>query len=254
MLTVISEEDGEQVLTVRIHEATIDAELVSALDAALTNVEQGEIQNLVLEFSGGPGSVIGEFPSWPPGPARSDMRYFARWDETLSRLSRLEAKTFAAYGGRVGAAAVHIGLVTDLRLASAQARLALGSLAEGRFPGMGAYWLPKFVGLGTARKIFLLGADLTAGDAARMGLVDEVADTLEAVVGNTVKALRAVTPVSACFTRRILDDCYLLEHAAAVELAKAARYKVGMPDGDRASSRRSDGRQWNPGQQGAVNG
>ena len=41
----------------------------------------------------------------------------------LSRISRLKAKTFAAYGGRVGAAAVQAGLVMDLRLASAQARL-----------------------------------------------------------------------------------------------------------------------------------
>ena len=232
MLTVINEEDGERVLTVRIHEATIGAEFISALESALTNVEHGEIENFVLDFSGGLDLGIGEFPSPRPGPARPDMRYFARWDEALSRLSRLKAKTFAAYGGRVGAAAVHVGLVTDLRLASAQARLSLGSLSEGHFPGMGAYWLPKFVGLGTARKIFLLGEDLTADDAARLGLVDAVGDTLEAVVENSIKALRAVTPESACFTRRILDDCYLLEHAAAVELAKAARYKVGMPDDD----------------------
>ena len=98
------------------------------------------------------------------------MRYFARWDETLSRISRLKAKTFAAYDGRVGAAAVHVGLVMDLRLASAQARLSLGSLSEGRFPGMGAYWLPKFIGLGHARRIFLLGEDLTAEQASYIGV------------------------------------------------------------------------------------
>jgi enoyl-CoA hydratase/carnithine racemase len=95
---------------------------------------------------------------------------------------------------------------------------------------MGAYWLPKFVGLGTARKIFLLGEDLTAQDAAKLGLVDALGDTLDAVVETSVKALRAVTPEAARLTRRILDDCYVLEHAAAVELTKAARYKVGMPD------------------------
>ena len=82
----------------------------------------------------------------------------------------------------------------------------------------------------TARRIFLLGEDLTADGAARLGLVDAVADTLEEVVENSIKALRAVTPESACFTRRILDDCYSLEHDSAVGLAKAARYKVGMPD------------------------
>ena len=160
------------------------------------------------------------------------MRYFARWDETLSRISRLKAKTFAAYDGRVGAAAVHVGLVMDLRLASAQARLSLGSLSEGRFPGMGAYWLPKFVGLGHARRIFLLGEDLTAEHASRLGLVDVLDDPVEAAIAATVKAMRPVTPEAACFTRRILDECYLLEHSAAAELAKAARYKVGIPNHD----------------------
>jgi enoyl-CoA hydratase/carnithine racemase len=230
MLSMTQEADGERVLIARIGETLIDTELISELGSVLDEVERGGIENFALLFSGGAEPVTGDFPSWPPGPGRSDMRYFARWDELLSRVSRLKAKTFVGYHGRVGAAAVQVGLVVDLRLASAQARLWLGSLTEGRFPGMGAYWLPKFVGLGTARKIFLLGADLTADDAARLGLVDAVGDILEDVVENSIKALRAVTPESACFTRRILDDCYLLEHASAVELAKAARYKVGMPD------------------------
>jgi enoyl-CoA hydratase/carnithine racemase len=232
MLTVIDEGDGERILTARIHEPTIDAELISALESVLNDVEHGGIENLVLQFNGDSDSVTGEFPSWRPGPVRSDMRYFARWDETLSRISRLKAKTFAGYHGRVGAAAVHAGLVMDLRLASAEARLSLGSLSEGRFPGMGAYWLPKFVGLGNARRIFLLGEDLTADHATRLGLVDLVEDTFEAVVDAAIKAMRPVTPEAACFSRRILDDCYSLEHAAAVELAKAARYKVGVPNHD----------------------
>ena len=48
----------------------------------------------------------------------------------------------------------------------------------------------------------------------------------------TIKTMHSVTPEAACFTRRILDDCYLLEHSAAAELAKAARYKVGRRNHD----------------------
>jgi enoyl-CoA hydratase/carnithine racemase len=239
MLTVLDEGDGERILTVRIDEATIDADLVGAVDSATEHAEHGGIENFVLEFTGGPDSVTGDFPAFRPGPGRTDMRYFARWDEALARISRLQAKTFAAYDGRVGAAAVHAGLVMDLRVASAGARLSLGSLSEGRFPGMGAYWLPKFIGLGNARKIFLLGEDLTASSASRIGLVDVVEDTVEAAVDATIKAMRTVTPEAACFTRRILDDCYLLEHSAAAELAKAARYKVGIPNHDSLTHRRA---------------
>lgn len=80
MLTAVHEDDGDRVLTVRIHEATIDAELISALESVLNDAEHGGIENVVLQFSGDPDSVTGEFPAWRPGPARRDMRYFARWD------------------------------------------------------------------------------------------------------------------------------------------------------------------------------
>ena len=227
MLTATHESDGERVLTARVEEAVVDTELVSALGAMLDNAEHAGIENFVLIFAGNAETVAGDFPVWPPGCGRADMRYFARWDELLARISRLTAKTFAGYHGRVGAAAIQAGLVMDLRLASADARLSLGSLAEGRFPGMGAYWLPKFIGLGAARRMVLLGEDLTAADAARISLLDVVEPTLDTSVENTVKALRPVTPEAASFSRRILDDCYLLEHGAAAELAKAARYRVG---------------------------
>jgi enoyl-CoA hydratase/carnithine racemase len=212
-----------------VEEAVVETELVGALGAILDNAEHAGIENFVLIFAGGAETVAGDFPAWPPGCGRADMRYFARWDELLARISRLTAKTFAGYHGRVGAAAIQAGLVMDLRLASADARLSLGSLAEGRFPGMGAYWLPKFIGLGAARRMVLLGEDLTAADAARISLLDVVEPTLDTSVENTVKALRPVTPEAASFSRRILDDCYLLEHGAAAELAKAARYRVGDP-------------------------
>jgi enoyl-CoA hydratase/carnithine racemase len=228
MLTSAREYDGERVLTVQIDEMTIDAEVLSALASVLDDVEHGGTENFVVQFCGGSESVTGNFPYWPPSPVRTDIRYFARWDETLSRIFRLKTKTFAAYDGRVGAAAVHVGLVMDLRLASAHALLAFGSLADGSFLGMGAYWLPKFVGLGNARKIFLVGEDLPAGRASELGFVDVIEDTADAAVNATLRVTRRVTPEAACFSRRILDDCYLLEHSAVVELVKAARFKLGM--------------------------
>jgi enoyl-CoA hydratase/carnithine racemase len=232
MLTTSYETDGERVLAARVGEAIVDAEIVHALGAVLDNVEHAGIENFVLIFAGTAEVTAGDFPAWPRGSGRADMRYFARWDELLSRISRLAAKSFAGYHGRVGPAAIQAGLVADLRLASVDARLSLGGLAEGRFPGMGAYWLPKFIGLGTARRMLLLGEDLTAAQAARIGLLDVVEPVLDTSVEVAIKALRPVTPEAACFSRRILNDSYLLEHSAAVELAKAARYRVGGPGHD----------------------
>ncbi len=228
MLTSLDASRDERVLRVLIDEAVIDADVVSELAAVLDDVEAGGVDTFVVEFRNDSGTATGDFPSWSMDAGRNDIRFFARWDETLSRISRLKAKTFTVYAGKVGPAAVHAGLVTDLRLATADAQLVLGSLADGGFPGMAAYWLPKYVGLGTARKMLMLGADLSALQAGEVGLVDLVADTVDAVVTDALDTTRSVAPEAAYFTRRILDDCYLLEPPAAVEQIKAARFKLGM--------------------------
>jgi enoyl-CoA hydratase/carnithine racemase len=228
MVTAFTDPVDERVRKVRIDEAVIDLDVVSALADVLDTVEAGGIDNLVVEFRNDQGAATGGFPTWNLDGGRDDIRFFARWDELCSRISRLKAKTFAAYDGTVGPAAVHLGFVTDLRIATADTRLVVASLADGSFPGTAAYWLAKFVGLGTARQMFMIGADLPADKAAEIGLVDLVGATVDAVVADALDATRSVAPEAAYFTRRILDDCYLLEPPAAVEQIKAARFKLGM--------------------------
>ncbi len=228
MVTTIDTSRDERVLRVLIAETVIDLDVVNALASVLDDVEAGGIDNLVVEFRNDRDAATGDFPSWTLAAGRDDIRFFARWDELLSRVSRLEAKTFTLYSGTVGPAAVHFGFVTDLRLATPGAQLVVSSLADGGFPGTSAYWLAKFVGLGTARTMLMLGATLPAARANEVGLVDLVADTVDTVIGHALDATRSVAPEAAYFTRRILDDCYLLESPAAVEQVKAARFKLGM--------------------------
>jgi hypothetical protein len=64
MLTVLDEGDAERVLTIRIPEATIDAELISALGSVLGDAQRSGIENIVLQFGAGRDSVSGDFPSW----------------------------------------------------------------------------------------------------------------------------------------------------------------------------------------------
>jgi len=91
---------------------------------------------------------------------------------------------------------------------------------------MSLYWLPKFVGLGAARQLLLLGGDLEAEEAARLGLLDMVAPDLGASVQEALQRLHPITVEAACFARRILEESYQHERVRALEQLKAARYKV----------------------------
>jgi 2-(1,2-epoxy-1,2-dihydrophenyl)acetyl-CoA isomerase len=228
MLTSVRERDGERVLTVQFHEPTIDVEVLHQLALVFDGVEHSGIENIVLEFAGGCDSLTGEFPSSSPSPSTREARYFSRWDDTLSRISRLNSKTFVAYDGRIGAAALQAGFVVDLRLATTRTRLVMGTAADRRFAGMGAYWLPKFVGVGQAQRILLLGGDLPAARASSLGIVDVVEGSLDEAVAAALDATRLATPEAAYFTRRLLHDSNWLEQSAAIEQAKAARFKLAM--------------------------
>lgn len=232
MQVTTDERRGERMLTIRIDEPELDGELVGTLQSVLNGESIGENTQVVFLFEGGTRTAAGDFPSRMSGPARDDMRYFARWEELIASISRLRAKTLVGYRGAVGAAAVQVGLVVDLRLAAAGARLRIGSLSRGQFPGTSLYWLPKFVGLGVAHRLLLLESELDAKEAARLGLLDVVAADLGATIQDVVERLRPITAEAACFARRILEESYRHERVGSLEQIKAARYKVdGSPGG-----------------------
>lgn len=209
------QQGGGRVLTVCIDEPELRGKHLDSLQALLEGEGHAEHTDVVFRFEGEATSV------------KTDL---ARWEELVAGISRLKAKTYAAYHGTAGGAAVQLGLVVDVRLAVEGSRLRVGGLARGHFPGTSLYWLPKFVGLGTARRLLLWDEALDAAEAARLGLVDAVGPDLSALITQAVERLHPIPPEAACFARRILEDCYRHERVATLEQLKAARYQVLRKD------------------------
>src|SRR5882762_9409744 len=139
-LDVRASQDG-QVHTIHVGASTLDAELVDYLAIALDDVERGPCSNLVIVFEGGATTTVGDFPAWSPSVKREDMRYFGRWEDLVMRLSKARLKTLVGYRGRCGSAALQIGLVSDLRVASVKAHLSIDGLAGHAFPAATAFRL-----------------------------------------------------------------------------------------------------------------
>jgi len=227
MKVMTRESQGERIVTLRDDGAVFDERMMDAMVSALDSIEsESEDTSLVLLFEGGE-SIVGDFPTWERERSREELRYFVRWEDLVSRLCRLKVKTVAGYRGPIGAAAIQLGLVTDLRVGTEDVRLHLGSLCRGPFPGTTWFLLPKFVGLGVARRLLLLGGELGASDALRLGLLDVVGPQITHVIKETLDKMRPLNAEAVYFVRRILDDSYRHERAAAIEQIKAARSKLG---------------------------
>ena len=71
---------------------------------------------------------------------------------------------------------LQLPLACDIRIATSDAQMGLPAAKEGFIPGLGTYRLPRYIGLGRAKRMALSGENVDGSEALRIGLVDYVVD------------------------------------------------------------------------------
>lgn len=212
-------------LNVVSHELTVE------LRAALTAVERhSEARVLILTGSGGrsfcAGSDISEFESLHHRVAEDKLLL----EKLVYRqLGLLAIPTVAAIEGHALGGGLELALACDLRVASENSKLGLPELKLGVLPGSGGTQrLARVVGLARAKEIILLGAVLTAAEAADIGLVNRVTPRGEALslaqaLAETIairgpRATRLAKRLIDASLDRTMDEGLALELDAAEEV------------------------------------
>ena len=156
-----------------------DEQMVADLDAVLADARRSPC--ILLIHSTTPGIFA----------AGADLREVRERDADAALLAinaalfeRLEAHrwpTIALIDGPALGGGCEFALACDFRIASPRAVFAQPELSLGILAGAGGNWrLAQLVGLATARKMLYAGARLDAPAALAAGLVDEVAEDVEA--------------------------------------------------------------------------
>ena len=186
--------------------------LLHELDAALETLEAaapGDVRAVVVTGTGdrafSAGSHVGEFESQrgPAGRARHELE-----SGVARRLAELPVPTIAAIEGNALGGGLELALCCDIRIASERARLGLPEVRLAVTPGAGGTQrLPRVVGLARAKELILTGRVLTAEEAERIGLVNQVVPAGEAVaratsIGEEI-ALRG--PLAVREAKRLID-------------------------------------------------
>lgn len=183
-------------------------ELAAALET-LEGAAPGDVRAVVVTGSGdrafSAGSHVGEFESQrgPAGRARHELE-----SGVARRLAELPMPTMAAIEGNALGGGLELALCCDIRIASERARLGLPEVRLAVTPGAGGTQrLPRVVGAARAKQLILTGAVLTAEEAERIGLVNEVVPAGEAVarataIGEEI-ALRG--PLAVREAKRLID-------------------------------------------------
>jgi enoyl-CoA hydratase/carnithine racemase len=119
--------------------------------------------------------------------------------DVLNRLDALGIPTIAAVNGYCLGGGNELALACDLRYASDRARFGQPEINLGLIPGFGGtVRLTRLVGAARAAEIMLTGADISAQDALRYGLVNKVVPDVTVVrEARNLARLLAAKPAGA---------------------------------------------------------
>lgn len=146
--------------------------------------------------SGGDLSMLNDFRQLTIEQGAARMMSFYKRFLTLRELE--VPVVTVIHGSAIGAGAC-LTLISDVRVATEEARIGFNFLKLGLHPGLGATeFLPRVVGEARATELLLTGRTLTGREAEAMGLVHTcvTGDALETTLGKVTAELCATGPLA----------------------------------------------------------
>jgi 2-(1,2-epoxy-1,2-dihydrophenyl)acetyl-CoA isomerase len=149
----------------------------------------------------------------------------------VGRLAALEKPVVAALHGPVYGAGLGVALACDLRVAARGARMSVAFVRIGLTPDAGtSFFLPRLVGLGRALEMGLLGEEVGADEAHRIGLVNRVVpeEPLREETVALAERLAALPTVALAQAKRTLGASFEGDLATALEAEAVAQTLCGF--------------------------
>jgi enoyl-CoA hydratase len=144
-------------------------------------------------------------------------------ERTLRRIAQLPQPSVAAINGMAFGGGLELAMACDLRVADPAAKLGVPEIKLGLLPGAGGTQrLPRLVPAAVATQMILTGDPVTADDALRIGLVNEVTESGGALARalDLASSLATGAPLALAAAKRLRDRAGSLPLDAALELER----------------------------------
>ena len=172
--------------------------------------------------------------------------YFYHWDQALRLLELSDKLVLCAIQGYALGGGLQLPLACDIRVAASDAQMGLPAAKEGFIPGLGTYRLPRYIGLGRAKRMALSGENVDGNEALRIGLVDYVVDPadFDAEVEALVQRYLAISSEGARQTKLMLSAFQDYTHGQFFEeYLRRQAIAMASPDHHEALSAAREGRE-----------
>ena len=151
------------------------------------------------------GAGIG--PRATPDGTRANYRRGVH--SIIKALAEVEIATIAAINGHAIGLGLDIGILCDMRIAGASAKMASSFVKVGIIPGDGGAWiLTNAIGASRAAELVLTGDTVDAEEATRIGLVSRVVadDALMAEAHKLAERVAVNPPRTVRLAKRLLRE------------------------------------------------
>jgi len=202
----------------------LDLASAQAFRAAVRDIAQTPgVRAVLLKGSGRAFMAGGDLASLRANPQQSAHALLTVLNPAIALLQEIDAPVIAQVHGAVAGAGLSLMLACDFALAADDTRFNLAYIKIGTSCDVGASWvLPRLVGLRHALEIALLGEDLSAKDALRLGLVNRLlpAEDLDATALALAARLAEGPTIAYGHMRRLMRGSF--NHSLPVQLDREA--------------------------------
>ncbi len=146
-----------------------------------------------------------------------DMRYGQKLFDLIEALPQ---PTIAAINGHAMGAGLQITFACDFRIMVDDARVGLPDVKNGIIPGIGGTSrLPNLIGVAKAKELVLLGDQIDAQTALKIGMVNQVIsrENLAAAVEKLAARLLNRSPLALAAAKELINTAAPLSKAAAMQ-------------------------------------
>ena len=133
-------------------------------------------------------------------------RFVKRLTDAYDRIERLPKPVIAAINGFALGGGLEMALSCDLRVAAPGAKLGLPEVKLGVMPGAaGTQRISRLLPAGVAKFLLMTGEPMSASDAERFGLVNQIADDCVTVALELSHRLSDMAPMALAAAKRLVD-------------------------------------------------
>jgi enoyl-CoA hydratase len=144
--------------------------------------------------------------------------WFVDWEKAMSWCEEMPKPVICGIHGYCLGGGLQLALACDIRVCATDAIMGLTAIKECLIPALGVWRLPRYIGLGRAKRMIMTGENIRAQEALQIGLVDFLVepDDLQGALDELCEKFKRVAPTSFKHCKRMTNHAFDMDHDTAL--------------------------------------